>query len=221
MVGLCHFGPFESAVHAQNAGSSVSVYVQFAPCQESILRSLSFISRNQLLFLFILQMTIQSITNETSQQQLKELVDKLSSDFQMQGREYEKQLRSAQNYTKVLSDRLDQYQKDIKELDDKSPCNAKQLLNLDSKLNMTLSQRKIAFFAQRKSPYSTVGRIPFPINPLNEGNGFNSKTGEFAAPVDGIYHFYFSGWHFDYLCLLVLYLFGNKMHRLKDKRRNF
>ncbi len=62
--------------------------------------------------------------------------------------------------------------------------------------NLSLDQ-SIAFFAKRNSSFSIslprTNSIPFPVVRLNYGDAFDSSTGLFKAPINGIYYFYFSG----------------------------
>ena len=51
----------------------------------------------------------------------------------------------------------------------------------------------VHFYMQRKTPFTTVGVIPFELGRLNEGEAMDMVTGIFTVPVPGIYHFEFSG----------------------------
>lgn len=52
----------------------------------------------------------------------------------------------------------------------------------------------VAFHAYRLSPYNKVNTtVPYEKVFLNSGNALDIQTGEFKAPVKGIYSFYFSG----------------------------
>ena len=45
----------------------------------------------------------------------------------------------------------------------------------------------------RTNVYGTGSIIPFQVEHLNVGGGMNLTTGIFTVPVDGIYHFEYSG----------------------------
>lgn len=51
----------------------------------------------------------------------------------------------------------------------------------------------VHFYVQRNSSFGSAGTIPFRVEQLNVGEAMNLLTGIFNAPVDGIYHFEFSG----------------------------
>lgn len=67
----------------------------------------------------------------------------------------------------------------------------RRLGDVQKKANIYL--KGISFMAQRNNTIGKWGVIPFNMNPLNVGGGFNTSAGTFTAPVNGSYHFYFSG----------------------------
>ena len=58
---------------------------------------------------------------------------------------------------------------------------------------LDVKTKTVHFNMQRKTPFITIGVIPFELSPLNEGQAMNLATGIFSVPVPGIYHFEFSG----------------------------
>lgn len=60
--------------------------------------------------------------------------------------------------------------------------------------NLDIKSKEVHFYYQRTTSFTTANSIiPFDLETLNEGNAMNSRTGIFTAPVDGTYHFCFSG----------------------------
>ncbi|KAJ8302277.1 hypothetical protein KUTeg_021264 [Tegillarca granosa] len=55
--------------------------------------------------------------------------------------------------------------------------------------NIIISITGVAFTALKSSSSTKDGVIRFENVLLNEGNGYNSATGEFTAPTDGVYVF--------------------------------
>ncbi|KAJ8302276.1 hypothetical protein KUTeg_021263 [Tegillarca granosa] len=55
--------------------------------------------------------------------------------------------------------------------------------------NIIISITGVAFTALKSASTSSDGVIRFENVLLNEGNGYNSATGEFTAPTDGVYVF--------------------------------
>ena len=58
---------------------------------------------------------------------------------------------------------------------------------------MFLFQKKILFAARKTSGDNFDGEITYDIVDINEGAGFNKRTGKFRAPEGGTYFFTFSG----------------------------
>lgn len=60
--------------------------------------------------------------------------------------------------------------------------------------NVEIKTTSAHFYVQRSSSFSTADAIiPWQSARLNEGGAMNLATGVFTAPVDGIYHFEFTG----------------------------
>ena len=59
---------------------------------------------------------------------------------------------------------------------------------------MDVKTKSVHFYVQRNSSFDsdTGAYIPFELARLNEGGAFNLASGNFTAPVQGIYHFQFS-----------------------------
>lgn len=59
---------------------------------------------------------------------------------------------------------------------------------------MDVKSSSIHFTVQRKTDFNLTNVVlPFEYELLNVGNAMNLVSGVFTAPVDGIYHFEFSG----------------------------
>lgn len=58
---------------------------------------------------------------------------------------------------------------------------------------MGVKTKIVHFYVQRNTSFSTNSIIPFELERLNVGGAIDLETGVFTAPVDGIYHFEFSG----------------------------
>ncbi len=59
--------------------------------------------------------------------------------------------------------------------------------------NVGVKTKIVHFYVQRNTSFSTNSIIPFELERLNVGGAIDLATGVFTAPVDGIYHFEFSG----------------------------
>jgi len=53
--------------------------------------------------------------------------------------------------------------------------------------------KSVHFYVQKTETFKNNGIIPFELARLNEGGAMDLASGIFTAPVDGIYHFEFSG----------------------------
>lgn len=58
---------------------------------------------------------------------------------------------------------------------------------------MDVKAKTVHFYVQRNTTFSTFGIIPWEVERLNEGGAMNLASGIFTVPMDGIYHFQFSG----------------------------
>ena len=69
---------------------------------------------------------------------------------------------------------------------------------------MELKAQTVHFFAQRNTEFGLSDTsITFEKAELNEGGGMDIDTGVFTAPVNGIYHFEFSGLTSDKLNVVL------------------
>jgi len=60
--------------------------------------------------------------------------------------------------------------------------------------SVDVKTKSVHFYVQRTGDFSLVNAvIPFNIEHLNEGGAMNLAAGVFTVPVNGIYHFEFSG----------------------------
>lgn len=59
--------------------------------------------------------------------------------------------------------------------------------------NVELKTKNIHFYVQRNTPFGKKGIISFEIERLNVGGAMNLRSGVFTAPLNGTYHFQFSG----------------------------
>jgi len=60
--------------------------------------------------------------------------------------------------------------------------------------SVDVKTKSVHFFVQRTGDFNLVNAvIPFNIEHLNEGGAMDLAAGVFTVPVDGIYHFEFSG----------------------------
>ena len=70
----------------------------------------------------------------------------------------------------------------------------KVIVTSDGKPGSLSSCSGVHFFVQRNSPTSTKeGSISFHIQKLNIGGAIKISTGIFTVPINGVYHFAFSG----------------------------
>lgn len=59
---------------------------------------------------------------------------------------------------------------------------------------MNVKTKIVQFYVQRNTSFSTrYAVIPFELALLNEGDAMDLASGIFTAPVNGLYHFEFSG----------------------------
>lgn len=56
-----------------------------------------------------------------------------------------------------------------------------------------LKTKSVHFFVQRKTSFQMDGVIPFRVERLNLGEAMNLTSGVFTVPLNGTYHFQFSG----------------------------
>ena len=59
--------------------------------------------------------------------------------------------------------------------------------------DVDIKTKTVHFYVQRNSSFSDFDIIPWELERLNEGGAMNLTSGIFTVPVDGIYHFEFSG----------------------------
>ena len=59
--------------------------------------------------------------------------------------------------------------------------------------NVEVKTRSVHFYVQRNTSVTKGGILRFQLARLNVGGAFNLSSGIFTAPVNGIYHFEFSG----------------------------
>jgi len=60
--------------------------------------------------------------------------------------------------------------------------------------DVDVKTKSVHFYVQRNTTFSTGSAvIPWEVAPLNEGGAMDLGSGIFTVPVDGIYHFEFSG----------------------------
>lgn len=80
----------------------------------------------------------------------------------------------------------------------------------------------VHFYVQREAPHAALGvPIPFTVERLNDGNHMKGQLGHFEAPVNGTYHFDFTGVKSLgvlplHICLIHKSAKGNNEQRLGD-----
>ena len=57
--------------------------------------------------------------------------------------------------------------------------------------NVEVKTKAVHFYVQRDTKFNTPGTLTFNVEQLNVGGAMNLTSGDFIAPVNGIYHFEF------------------------------